>query len=118
VNCSPAAVRVIRLRYLPGLYLNALNPESSIRNESLWIGLEEESPPHRRLVVRQIAGLIARRIVCELRSGERVERGHKFGMIKLGSRTELIFPDEPGLNVAAQIGQKVQGGSTVLARYA
>ncbi len=117
INRAPAESRVIRLRYAPGEFLNALNPQSAIRNESLWIGLEEESPPHRRLVVRQIAGLIARRIVCNLRSGQRVARGHKFGMIKLGSRTELIFPDEEGLRVLAQVGQKVAGGSTVLARY-
>jgi phosphatidylserine decarboxylase len=117
INRAPAESRVIRLRYTPGEFLNALNPESAIRNESLWIFLEEESPPHRRLVVRQIAGLIARRIVCDLRSGQRVARGHKFGMIKLGSRTELIFPDEEGLRVLAQVGQKVAGGSTVLARY-
>ncbi len=117
INRAPAESRVIRLVYSPGAFLNALNPESSFKNENLWIGLEEESPPHRRLVVRQIAGLIARRIVCDLRSGERVARGHKFGMIKLGSRTELIFPDDPGLEILAQIGQNVSGGSTVLARY-
>ncbi|MBI3837078.1 MAG: phosphatidylserine decarboxylase family protein [Planctomycetia bacterium] len=117
INRAPAESRVIRLRYSPGAFLNALNPESTIRNENLWIGLEEESSPHRRLVVRQIAGLIARRIVCDLRSGEVVARGHKFGMIKLGSRTELIFPAETGLQVLAKIGDKVQGGCTVLARY-
>ena len=117
INCSPAACRVIRLCYWPGLFLNALNPESALRNEALWIGLEEDEAPHRRLVVRQIAGLIARRIVCNLRSGEHVARGHKFGMIKLGSRTELIFPHEERLEVLATVGQKVQGGSSVLARY-
>jgi phosphatidylserine decarboxylase len=117
INRAPAESRVIRLRYSPGAFLNALDPQSAIKNENLWIGLEEEHPPHRRLVVRQIAGLIARRIVCELRSGERVERGHKFGMIKLGSRTELIFPDDAGLEILARVGQKVQGGSSVLARY-
>lgn len=117
INCAPAAARVIRLRYSPGLFLNALKAESTIKNEALWIGLEEDAPPYRRLVVRQIAGLIARRIVCNLRSGERVARGHKFGMIKLGSRTELICPDEPGLEVLVTVGQAVQGGHTVLARY-
>lgn len=117
INRAPAQTRVIRLRYSPGLFLNALNPESAIRNENLWIGLEEEASPHRRLVVRQIAGLIARRIVCNLRPGEVVERGHKFGMIKLGSRTELIMPAEPGLEVLTKVGDKVHGGSTVLARY-
>ena len=81
------------MRYSPGEFLNALNPESAIRNENTWIGLEEEAPPHRRLVVRQISGAIARRIVCDLRPGEVLARGQKFGMIKLGSRTELIIPD-------------------------
>jgi phosphatidylserine decarboxylase len=118
INRAPAKSRVIRLVYHPGLFLNALKPESAIRNENLWIGLEEEAPPHRRLVVRQIAGLIARRIVCNLRSGEVVPRGHKFGMIKLGSRTELICPAEPDMQILPRIGEKVQGGSTVLVRYA
>lgn len=117
INCAPSAARVIRLHYSPGMFLNALNPESAIRNENLWIGLEEEATPHRRLIVRQIAGLIARRIVCGLRPGEVVERGAKFGMIKLGSRTELVMPNEAGLKVLATVGQKVQGGCTVLARY-
>ncbi len=117
INRSPAAARVIRLRYTPGLFLNALKAESTIKNEALWIGLEEDAPPYRRLVVRQIAGLLARRIVCNLRSGELVKRGQQFGMIKLGSRTELIMPDEPGLKIEVIVGDTVQGGSTILARY-
>ena len=87
---------MIALRYSPGEFLNALRPESALRNENMWIGLEEESPPHRRLVVRQISGAIARRIVCDLRPGEVLGRGQKFGMIKLGSRTELILPGRAG----------------------
>jgi len=114
LNRSPAAARVIALRYSPGEFLNALRPESAIRNENMWIGMEEESPPHRRFVVRQISGAIARRIVCELRPGELVPRGHVFGMIKLGSRTELIVPQEPGLEVKVHVGQKVKAGETVL----
>ncbi|MGH7136744.1 MAG: phosphatidylserine decarboxylase, partial [Pirellulales bacterium] len=86
-------------------------------NENMWIGLEEDSPPHRRLLVRQIAGLFARRIVCNLRPGETVARGHKFGMIKLGSRTELILPDENGLKVLVTPGQKVSAGKNLLATY-
>jgi phosphatidylserine decarboxylase len=117
INRAPSQARVIRLRYSPGQFLNALNPESAIRNENLWIGLEETAAPYRRLVVRQIAGLIARRIVCNLRPGEELERGHKFGMIKLGSRTELILPAEPGLQIPVAKGDVVQAGSTVLARY-
>ena len=117
INRSPLRSRVIRLKYSPGLFLNAMRPDSAIRNENLWIGLEEEAPPHRRFVVRQIAGLFARRIVCNLRPGEVIERGHKFGMIKLGSRTELILPREEGLSVEVKVGDKVRAGSSVMARY-
>jgi phosphatidylserine decarboxylase len=117
LNRSPAACRVIALRYTPGEFLNALNPASAIRNENMWIGLEEETPPHRRIVVRQISGAIARRIVCDLRPGEQLGRGQKFGMIKLGSRTELIVPATDDLVVEVKIGQKVKAGTTVFARY-
>ncbi len=117
LNRSPAEARVIALRYSPGEFLNALRPESALRNENMWIGMEEESPPHRRFVVRQISGAIARRIVCDLRPGEFVPRGHVFGMIKLGSRTELIVPQEPGLEVKVRVGQKVKAGETVVAEY-
>ncbi len=118
INRSPSAARVIQLRYEPGLFLNALNPQSAIKNENLWIALEEEAFPHRRLVVRQIAGLIARRIVCNLRPGDSLGSGQQFGMIKLGSRTELIVPDEPGLSIEVAVGQKIKAGATVMARYA
>jgi phosphatidylserine decarboxylase len=117
LNRSPAAARVIALRYSPGEFLNALKPESALRNENMWIALEEEGPGHRRMVVRQISGAIARRIVCDLRPGEVIPRGHKFGMIKLGSRTELIIPDTEDLKIEVQIGQKVKAGMTVMARY-
>jgi phosphatidylserine decarboxylase len=117
INRAPCDSRVIKLEYHPGEFLNALNPESAIRNEFMWIGLEEEDAPHRRLVVRQISGLIARRIVCGLRPGEVLDRGAKFGMIKLGSRTELIAADD-ALHIDVEVGQKVKAGSTILARYA
>jgi len=118
INRAPAAARVIALRYSPGEFLNALNPESALKNENTWIGLEEESPPHRKLVVRQISGAIARRIVCELRPGEVIDRGHAFGMIKLGSRTELILADANDLKIEVKPGQRVKAGSTIMARYA
>ena len=114
LNRAPAAARVIALQYSPGEFLNALRPESALRNENMWIGMEEASPPHRRFVVRQISGAIARRIVCDLRPGEVVARGHVFGMIKLGSRTELIVPQEAGLEVRVRVGQKVKAGETVM----
>ena len=117
LNRAPSASRVINLRYSPGRFLNALNSESAIKNENTWIGLEEESPPHRRVVVRQISGAIARRIVCDLRPGEVLGRGQKIGMIKLGSRTELIVPDTEDLMIEVKIGQKMLAGTSVMVRY-
>ncbi len=117
LNRAPAESRVIALRYSPGKFLNALNPESAKQNENTWIGLEEETPPHRRMAVRQISGAIARRIVCDLRPGERLARGQKFGMIKLGSRTELILTDSSDLKIEVHIGQQVRAGTSIMARY-
>jgi phosphatidylserine decarboxylase len=117
LNRSPAACRVLALRYSPGEFLSALDPRSALRNENLWIGLEEEAPPHRKFVVRQIAGAIARRIVCPLRPGDGLIRGEKIGMIKLGSRTELILAEDKFLTIEARPGDRVRGGTSVLARY-
>jgi phosphatidylserine decarboxylase len=117
LNRAPVASRVIALKYFPGRFLNALNPESAIKNENTWIGIEEESPPHRKMIVRQISGAIARRIVCDLRPGETLARGQKLGMIKLGSRTELIIPDSGDLTIDVTIGQRILAGTTVMARY-
>jgi phosphatidylserine decarboxylase len=116
VNRAPRAARVVEMEYKPGEFLNALNPESAIRNEYMWIGLEELGATGRRLAVRAISGLIARRIVCVLKPGQEVQRGEKFGMIKLGSRTELILPRD-AVEVTVAVGDKVRAGSSILARY-
>jgi phosphatidylserine decarboxylase len=116
INRSPREARVVAMHYKPGEFLNALNPESAIRNEFMWIGLEDLERPGQRLAVRQISGLLARRIVCALRPGQTVRRGEKFGMIKLGSRTELILPRD-AVHVETAVGQVVKAGSTILARY-
>jgi phosphatidylserine decarboxylase len=68
------------------------------------------------MAVRQIAGQVARRIVCDLRPGQTVARGEKFGMIKLGSRTELILPAE-GLHVSVKVGDRIRGGRDVIGKY-
>ena len=118
LNRVPCGARVLSLRYLPGKFLNALKPESARENESMWIGLEDAGQSRRRLIVRQITGQFARRIVCGLRPGETLARGQQFGMIKLGSRTELILPATEGLKIVVEVGQRVAAGSSVLARYA
>ncbi len=117
VNRAPVASRVVGLRYQPGKCLNALRPESARENEQLAVRLQETAPPYRRYVVRQITGAIARRIVCWLKPGDGLARGEHFGMIKLGSRTELVLPREPGLEIRTKLGDKVAAGATVLATF-
>ncbi len=117
VNRMPIAARVIGLHYRPGKLLSALRPESARENEQLAVRIQSTAFPYRRMVVRQIAGQFARRIVCWLKPGDELAVGERFGMIKLGSRTELVLPCEAGIEISAKKGDKVRAGSTVLARY-
>lgn len=117
VNRSPEASRVIELKYFPGAFHDARRSDARTANEQFWILMEGDGPPRRRFLIKQIAGAIARRIVCDLRLGEVVARGARIGMIKFGSRTELYLPREPGLTVAVAPGDRVRGGTTVVARY-
>jgi phosphatidylserine decarboxylase len=116
-NRTPIASRIVKIAYYKGQYLNALKPESAKVNEKLEVSIQGTQAPYRPMVVRQIAGAIARRIVCWVRPDEELLSGALFGMIKFGSRTELVIPDEPGLEIVAQIGDAVKGGSTIMAKY-
>lgn len=118
INRAPIAGRVIGLRYRPGKCLNALRPESARENEQLAMLLEENQAPFRGMLVRQITGALARRIVCWSKPGDELARGEQFGMIKLGSRTELVLPAEDGLEIRVRLGDKVTAGNSVLATYA
>ncbi len=109
--------RVIAIRYRPGKFLNALKPESAKENENLDVVLQWDEPAERKLRIRQITGQFARRIVCWVRPGDVLSRGEMFGMIKLGSRTELLIPDDPALEIVAQIGDKLAAGSSILGQY-
>lgn len=117
VNRAPRPARVVRRRYFPGEYLNALRPLSALVNEQLWIEMEDRDLGHT-LVVKQIAGAIARRIVCWLRVGDVVEKGERMGMIKVGSRTEILVPAAAPFQVVVSKGQKVRGGETMLLVFA
>ncbi|MDG1895535.1 MAG: phosphatidylserine decarboxylase family protein [Fuerstiella sp.] len=117
INRSPIAGRVIGLKYRPGKYLNALRPESARENEQLAVLLESSEPPYRGMVIRQITGAIARRIVCWVKPGDKLDAGEQFGMIKLGSRTELVLPREASLQIRTQLGNKVKAGTSILASY-
>ena len=117
VNRASFPGKVIAIRYRPGKMLNALRPESAQENENLDVILESTEPDKRRYRIRQITGQFARRIVCWVRPGDILERGEMYGMIKLGSRTELIVPESESFEIIAKIGDKVCAGSTVFGRY-
>jgi phosphatidylserine decarboxylase len=115
VNRLPRSGKVTRLLYYPGCFLDARRPECGVRNEQFWIDLED-SRTGFPLRVKQVAGAIARRIVCWLRPAEEVRAGDRLGMIKFGSRTDLLLPVEAVREVLVHVGDKVKGGSTVLLR--
>lgn len=112
VNRSPVAGKVVQVKYHPGRFLAANFEKSSKENERNTLLLETAGGEVR---VVQIAGIIARRIVCRVQSGDQLGRGERFGLIRFGSRTELYTP--PGVEPLVGLGSRVRGGSTPLARW-
>lgn len=110
VNRAPIGGVVSRVRYMKGKYLNAMNPASADQNEQNAVTVSGDG---YEVTFKQIAGLLARRIVCRLREGDRVERGQRVGLIKFGSRVDVLLPGEAELRVKK--GQRVKGGASVLA---
>ena len=117
INRAPMGAKVIALRYKEGKFLNALKAESATENEQLTIHLETLHSPHRHFIVKQITGAIARWIVCWLKPQDELKTGEKLGMIKLGSRTEMILPLEEGLTIHVALGDQVKAGSDIIAEY-
>lgn len=115
VNRAPWAGTVEYVKHVPGLYLDARHPDSGPKNESNAIGFHD---PARdvRMLVRQVAGMIARRIICTVKPGDRMEKGQRVGMIKFGSRTELYIPKDRVGSVDVNVGDAVRGTKTVLGR--
>ena len=111
VNKAPIAGKIIYQRHHPGLYLDARNPECSQKNEALTWAIEGAKAT---LVIRQLTGAIARRIVPWSQVGDVVPKGFRFGMIRFGSRTEIYLPLSATLEV--KIGDRVAGASSVIAR--
>jgi len=117
INRAPCNVRVETIHYKKGRYINAMSPESGRVNESNDLALVRTDSPRDRLVVRQISGAIARRIVCKTAPGEELAGGERFGMIKFGSRTELYVPVREEVNCLVRLGDKVKAGLTPLVKY-
>ena len=110
VNRSPIGGVISSVRYQKGQYLNAMNPASADRNEQNVVTVYGQGI---EVTFKQIAGLLARRIVFNLREGDAVERGQRVGLIKFGSRVDVVLPAEAVLQV--KVGQRVKGGASVLA---
>lgn len=115
VNRNPASGTICALAYRPGKFFNASFDKASEHNERMSIRVRLDGPGGRDLGVVQIAGLIARRIKCDLREGQRVCRGDRFGIIRFGSRLDVYLPD--GARVLTRPGQSTRAGETVLADF-
>ena len=111
VNRVPCAGRVLEILYNPGRFLSANKDKASLENEQNAVVLETTGGD--QILFVQIAGLIARRIVCRLQKGAQVERGERFGLIRFGSRVDVYLPMDAIVKVS--VGQKVKGGESILA---
>jgi phosphatidylserine decarboxylase len=113
VNRYPVSGTVRFVHYNPGKFLNAATDKSSLENEQSSVGIESGS---RRILVRQIAGLVARRIVTYSREGDQVEQGERMGIIRFGSRVDVFLPTTARATV--KVGDNTAAGSSVIAHLA
>jgi phosphatidylserine decarboxylase len=116
VNRSPIGGTVSRVHYQKGQFLNAMNPASAERNEQSAVTLRGRgADAGLEITFKQIAGLLARRIVCRCTEGQTLERGQRVGLIKFGSRVDVLLPANAELRV--KVGDRVKGGASVLAAF-
>ena len=109
VNRVPISGKIQATRYNPGKFLNAASHKASLDNEQSAILLTNG---HVTILVKQIAGLIARRIVCWAKEGDEYQRGQRFGLIRFGSRVDIFLPE--GTDIKIAIGDIVSGGSSII----
>ena len=115
VNRYPVDGTVELVHYNKGKFLHAADEKASLENEQSSVGMRG---PHGRVLVRQIAGLIARRIVTDSKPGDRVAQGARLGLIRFGSRTDVFLPLSARPAIKVKPGDRVRVGGTVLAEYA
>ncbi|NOY78893.1 MAG: phosphatidylserine decarboxylase family protein [Calditrichaeota bacterium] len=111
VNRIPMSGTVGYFTYYPGKFLPAYREKASTDNEQTVIGIEND---RAKILFKQIAGIIARRVVCHIREGFHVQKGERFGMIKFGSRADIFLPENVDVNVT--LNQKVKGGETIIGK--
>jgi len=112
VNRVPVEGQVVLVEHVPGQFLQAFRAEASEVNEHNLVGLESR---HGRVLVKQVAGIMARRVVCWVRPGQKVQAGDRLGVVKFGSRVDLYLP--PGAASAVRVGDRARAGVTVIARW-
>jgi phosphatidylserine decarboxylase len=112
VNRAPAAGVITKLEYKPGKFLAAMRAQASLENEQNIFTLSTDAG---EIVFKQIAGLIARRVVSWKKEGERVARGERIGLVRFGSRADVWVPGDA--QILVKLGQNVRGGSSMLARW-
>lgn len=112
VNWTPIAGAIKKIAYVPGQFVMAFLPKSSELNEHNDVVIERKDG--KTVLVRQIAGTVARRIVCWAKEGQHVSAGQKYGMIKFSSRVDLLLPEEA--KIYRKVGERVYGGKTVMGR--
>lgn len=112
VNRIPMTGTIAYFNYVRGKFVQAFRDEASVVNEQTIIGIENGS---QRIVFKQIAGILARRIVCHVREGFSVKMGERFGIIKFGSRVDVLLPLDAEITV--KLNQKVKGGESVLGKF-
>jgi phosphatidylserine decarboxylase len=110
INRAPYDGKISAIVYTPGKFLAAYRREASLVNEANSVTLEHQG---KQFIVKQIAGVLARRIVCRVHPGDVLQKGQRYGLIRFGSRTDLVLPREA--EVIVQVGDVVRGGETVLA---
>src|SRR5215471_4634668 len=110
INRAPYGGTVRTVVYTPGKFLAAYRQEASRVNEANAVTIEDHG---RTFIVKQIAGVLARRIVCRVRPGDGLEKGQRYGLIRFGSRTDLLLP--AAAEMVVQVGDVVRGGETILA---
>ncbi len=111
INRAPIAGEIVDVAYTKGRFLIATREEASVVNEQNALTIQGE---RMTVVCKQIAGVLARRIVCWKKKGEQVNLGERFGLIKFSSRTDLVLP--PEVEISVRIGDRVRGGVTIIGR--
>lgn len=112
VNRNPISGTVTHVKHIQGQYIAAFDHDAGERNERTEIGIENE---HVKVFFKQISGFVARRIICELKEGDKAQIGERFGMIKFGSRVDIFLP--PTVTLHIKVGDHATAGETIIATY-